>query len=206
MERRDIDWRVLRGSALVLAATLAVTGGAIYGAGYFKAAMESAFERDQRRFLSASRQYLALDEEERIIREYLPRFRELEAAGLIGEERRLNWTESLRRVSAELKLPSLSYAIAPREPYEPPVDIQARGYEPFASRMGLNAGLVHGEDLFRLFQALERRAKGLFNVEACTLRRGSRSGSLGPDQANVNADCELLWFTLRKPSPEEIGL
>lgn len=206
MDRHDIDWQVLRGGIAALSVTLVLVAGVVLGGAWFKSGMQTAYEKDQRRFMATSRRYLALDEEERIIREYYPRFQELERAGLIGEEKRLDWTETLRQVSAELKLPSLSYAIAPRDIYQPPVDIQVAGYQPFASSMRLSAGLVHAEDLLRLFEALERRARGLFNVEGCTLTRTATAGGESPERANVNADCDLKWFTLRKPSPEEIGL
>lgn len=201
MDRHDIDWSVLRGSIVVLVITLAVGGAMVIASSYFEAEHAKAFRMEQSRFLSASRKYLSVDEEERLIREYLPRFEELKAAGLIGEEQRLQWLETLRRVKEELRLPSLQYSISPRAAYEPPARLPRSDYEPHASAMELTAGLVHEGDLFRLFDGLERNARGRFSVETCSLgRRGRGDGDPQPDEPNLAASCRLLWITLRNPS------
>jgi hypothetical protein len=82
------------------------------------------------------------------------------------------------------------------------VPVRAGPFRVYASTMRLSAGLVHEEDLLRLLEALERRAAGSFNVESCTIRRG-RAGELAPFGENLQADCSLQWFTVRKPEPGE---
>ncbi|MDZ7751805.1 MAG: hypothetical protein U5S82_09105 [Gammaproteobacteria bacterium] len=201
MDRHDIDWSVLRGAIVILVITLAVASAMVVASRYFKAEQEQAFSTEQRRFLNASRKYLSVDEEERLIREYLPRFEALKAAGLIGEEQRLQWLETLRRVKEELRLPTLQYSISPRGEYEPPAKLPRSDYEPYASAMELTAGLVHETDLFRLFDRLERDASGSFSVDGCALsRRGRDTAPPQPDQPNLMASCRLLWITLRNPS------
>ncbi len=200
MDRRDIDWSVLRGSVVLLVITLVAGSVMVTASAYFKAEQEQAFQTEQRRFLSASRRYLSVDEEERLIREYLPRFEQLTAAGLIGEERRLQWLETLRRVKEELRLPSLQYSISPRGEYEPPDKLPRSDFEPYASAMELTAGLVHEADLFRLFDGLEKNAQGRFSVDSCSLSRRGRGDTPQPDEANLAASCRLLWITLRNPS------
>jgi len=200
MDRRDIDWSVLQASVVLLIITLAVGGAMVIASAYFKAEQEEAFQTEQRRFLSASRRYLSVDEEERLIREYLPRFEALKAAGLIGEEQRLQWLETLRRAKEELRLPTLQYSISPRAQYEPPHKLPRSDYEPYASAMDLTAGLVHETDLFRLFDGLEKNAQGRFSIDRCSLSRRGRGDTPQPDEANLAASCRLLWLTLRKPS------
>ena len=203
MNRRDIDWSVLRGSIIVLAVTLALSAAAVVASGYYRAEQSESFEKEQRSFLSASRRYLSVDEEERLIREYLPRFERLSAAGLIGEEQRLQWLETLREAKNTLRLPSLQYSIAPRRQYEAGAgaDLPRGDYEPFASEMDVTAGLVHAGDLFRLFDELERKANGIFSVHDCALnRRGREATAPDPEAANLTVSCRLMWITLRKPS------
>lgn len=200
MERRDIDWGVLRGAIIVLAVTLLVSVSVVVASEYFEAQQAEEFKKEQRRFLTASRKYLSVDEEERLVRQYLPRFEQMAAEGLIGEEQRLQWLETLRRVKAELRLPSLQYTISPRDEYEPPEKLPKGDFEPFASRMEITAGLVHAGDLLRLFDSLDRQANGIFSVDECALsRRGRDAAQPAADAANLMANCRLSWITLRNP-------
>ena len=202
MRPSDIDWPILRGAAITLAITVLIVGGMVAASSSFESSARAAFEKDQRRFVSASNRYLAVDEEERLTREYLPVYRALEDDGLIGEEQRLDWTESLAAVAEELELPSVRYQVQPQEPYQPPAEIPTGAFRVYASPMRLSVGLVHEEDLFRLLHALEERASGSFNVEGCALRR-SDGTEPGPFTENISAECSLKWFTVRKPGPEE---
>ncbi len=71
------------------------------------------------RLQSVTGKYLAVDQEDMIIREQYPRFVELVRKGVIGNEQRLNWIEVLKRTAAITKIPSLRYEIAAREPFTP---------------------------------------------------------------------------------------
>ena len=111
MRLADIEWGVIRGAlgALVLAAAI---GATLYTAATrFRDAMQVKYSESHQRLQSVTGKYLAVDQEEMIIREQYPRFVELVRKGVIGNEQRLNWIEVLKRTAAITKLPSLRYEI-----------------------------------------------------------------------------------------------
>lgn len=201
MQRPKIDWGILRGAMIVLLASLLVSGGLVMGGYSFEEAMAKEFKRDQRRFLNISRKYLAVDEEEQAIREYLPRFQALERRGIVGEDQRLSWSEALRAAGLRLKVPSIRYSIDPQESYTPVRPISAGSFSINASPMLLTMGLLHEEDLFRLLDTLGTLAPGFFTVEECSLAPSGRGIQLtDPKRPNLRAECKLDWVTLQRPA------
>ena len=85
MKSDFIDWRVMRGAVILIALALLVCGTLIGGSLYFKNKMDLEFRRNNAVFQSNSHRYLAVDEEERIIKEYYPQFVDLYNYGEIGQ-------------------------------------------------------------------------------------------------------------------------
>lgn len=202
MRLPDIDWSVLRGPVLFGVVSLALSVLLIGGGQWYHDQMKAAYDKEQRRFQSNSRRYLSVDDEERLIATHLPRYRELERQGLIGEEQRLAWAETFRSVSARLGLPEARFEIQPQKAYDPPVPVATGGLKTYASPMRVSLGLLHEDDLFRFLDALAAEAPGRFGVERCALRR---AGTLqaDPTRANLEAECELLWVTIRRPGEDD---
>jgi len=203
MRLRDIDWLVLRGSVVFAVLALAVSAVLIGGGQWFHDEMRGKLEKEQKRFQSNSRRYLAVDEEERLISANLPGYRALEQAGVVGEEQRLAWVETLREVSASLKLPAMRYEILPQKPYQPPVAVSTGNLRVYASPMKVQLGLLHEDDLFRFLDTLTEQALGRFSVDRCVMRRSAAVPQTDPGKPNLEADCELLWLTIRQPGEDK---
>jgi hypothetical protein len=199
MKRLELDWSVLRGASILLVLTVLFSGSLVWASYYYRDQMRVDFLKDNSRFQRESRRYLAVDEEDQLIRQYLPLYRDLEEQGVIGPEHRLNWTETLRKVGVGLKLPSLRYSIEPQETYTPPYTLSSGAYQTYASAMQLHMGLLHEMDLFRFLDHLERNALGRFTVDECSFRRQRGEIDLNAATANISAECRLSWITLRKP-------
>lgn len=205
MSKPDFDWGVLSGATVVLVLSLLVSGGLVMAGNYFRAEMQADFQQDNRQFQRESRRYLAVDEEEQVIREYLPKFRDYQQQGFIGAEHRLNWTEVLRQVSTRLKLPAMQFAIDPQETYAGEYNVNGGRYQVFSSAMQVRMGLLHEGDLVRFLDALSTQAHGRFTVESCSFARRASGLSFDADKiaynkvTNLSANCELSWLTMRKP-------
>ena len=194
-----IDWRVMRG-AIILFSVAVVIGGTLVGAAeWFQAEVTARYEQQKKLLAGVRSSYQQVDEEEAIMTEYLPLYREYEAAGIIGDERRLTWVESLRGVAAGLDLPSLRYEIGQREEFVPDLPLEAGRHRIHRTEMSLDMGLFHEGDLPRVLQALERGAEGLFSVQACELRRERPLFEMDPRQPNASAACKLRWYSLQAP-------
>ena len=202
MKLSEIDWGVLRGAIAFLVVTLVLSGGLFFGVSYVAEQTEREKAKERTRLTRVQAEYQAIDDEQKIIGAYLPQYRALETEGVIGEELRLNWIESLREAARAIKLPSLRYELSPRELEEPEVPLPAGAYKVYASRMRVEAGLLHEGDLATLLHHINTTATGLFTVSNCVLTRNGGEPRMEPNASNISASCELHWFTIRQPEGE----
>lgn len=201
MRATDVDWGIMRGP-LVLLVVCALVSAALLAGGYvFAGRMAAEHDSFKRRLISIRNSYHTVDEEERLIRAYLPRFRELQESGVVGVERRLDWIEALRDAGQRVRLPDLRYEITSQEPYTPALPLPPARSPVLASDMNLDLGLLHEGDLFRVLDALERDAEGLYSVSQCRIARRRPQLSEDPTEANLSALCRLRWITIRPPEP-----
>ena len=202
MQLGDIDWRVLRGSIIVAVIAFAIAGALVYGGHQISSEAAAAERQSQNRSKSARARYLTLDDEKRLIEEFAPQYAALENAGLIGDERRLSWIETLRTVAKGMKMPALRYEIGAQERFEPDYPLPAGTFTVYGTEMRLQMGLLHAADLPAIFAALGEAARGLFTVTGCSLARpyAELGEQIDPSKANLSVQCRLRWLVTRKPS------
>jgi hypothetical protein len=192
-----IDWKLLRGSIIVLVLSVSISASLVYAANYFQQQMLREFNMANAAFRSISTRYLTVDEEEKLVRSYLPRFVQLYQSGIIGNEQRLNWVEVLRATGDEYKIPALSYQIESQQVYTPGYPLNLGRYSLYSSKMLLNMQLLHEGDLFRIFEKLDENAKGSFTLTSCSVNQSVQSITDSPNAGNITVRCELQWFTIR---------
>jgi hypothetical protein len=206
MRPEHIDWSFLKGAVIMLGVSVFAGGTLVGGSYYFKQQMQAEFTENHKSFQVISSRYLALDEEERLIREYYPKLAELNRRGFVGREQRLDWIETLRDASAQIRLPSLQYQILSQQEYSPGIPLNLGGYKLYSSTMKLSIGLLHEGDLIRLLDELNREADGLYTVSSCKLLRIGKTIEFNPKRNNLVAECELSWFSIKPASGKELKL
>lgn len=204
--KRKIEWHMIRGAIGVFLACLLLSGALLSASFLFRDKMQKEFDHYQNNFRDVSQKYLSVDGDEKIIRENYPRFIELYNRGVIGAENRLNWVETLESSGKGIKLPGLRYQIESRKLYEPEYPIETGAYELFSTNMKLSLGLLHEVDLAKVIGDLNKNASGLYNFKRCSFVKTSPGIETDPDKSNVNADCELQWYSLNLIGGEEIKL
>ena len=195
---RAIDWPAPRGSIVLLVLALAAGAAAAGGAIRFHDDAVRGYERQKASLASARSRYRAIDDQRRLIETWLPPFGALQAAGVVGEERRLAWIETLRASAARIRLPSLRYRIERRTAYEAGLGLDG-AWRPFATVVRLEAGLLHEGDLVRLIRELAARDTGLHRIERCDVRRAGPGFVMRPGAINLSAECDLRWITFARP-------
>jgi len=190
------DWSILRGTLVVFVLALAVSAAMVTASYYFRQNMEREYQAHHAEFREASRKYLAVDDEERIIAEYFPEFRRLYEHGLLGRERRLSWLETLRRASDDIGLKQVAYKLDAQREAKADFALKLGNYHLYASTMSLNLALLHEGDLLRLLHALDGHALGQYTLRHCSLKRSGATLDLSAAAANLNADCVLDWWTI----------
>jgi hypothetical protein len=122
-------------------------------------------------------------------------FQALQSTGVAGEEKRLDWTEMLRAIQQELHIPGMTYELGAQIPLE---NVDGVAYAHFVSPMRLQLRLLHEEDLLNFLNRVEQQAKALVLVRSCKLSRLPPAPGEQSLMAQLNADCELQWITLRR--------
>ena len=179
MKKEDIDWSVIKGSIILLSICIVICSALITGSYYFNMQSERKYKDNKNLFQSISRRYLDIDQEEKLLLEYYPKFINLYNQGYIGNEKRLNWIEALRKSGEIVDVPSLSYSIESQEEFIPAYNVD---YE------------------------LDRTADGTYTVNKCSFRMSGRELQFEKNHANINATCLLQWITINLPDGKGIEI
>jgi len=133
---------------------------------------------------------------EKLLEENIDEYRELARTGSIGEPRRLQWLETLRKVSDRYHIPAIDFTLDGSKVVE-------QGADPYwhpevglmATDMKIIMQLSHEGDLYNLLTALHDEAPGLFSVEECRLR-WLTTYSDEFELSRLQGECNLRWYTL----------
>jgi hypothetical protein len=204
MHHKDIDWSVIRGALIGLVLSILISATLVMASFYFKEAMNREYNSNNASFMNISRRYLAIDEEERQIKTYLPEFIALYKKGIIGEEQRLNWIEAMKTSEAAVKLPAITYTINSQRSYAPAFPVDLGRFQVYASEMTMHLSLLHEGDLLALLDGMNEKANGIYSVDECKF---SKTGDIildNPKAANVTVECNVDWYTIKLADGTEI--
>jgi type II secretory pathway pseudopilin PulG len=196
------DLRALSKPLLTLAIVGAIGAAAVAYSGKAVTAAQAEVKRQDAEQIEAANRITRSDQEKGIIERYIEPYRELERAGIVGEERRIGWIDALRAANQEADLFGVEYEVRPQQAYAFGGDVGAGPLTIHQSLMKLHFALLHEGDLFRFFDALAAQKVGRFSVNQCTLTRLPVDLAVPVNQPTLSAECELAWITIAGP-PEE---
>jgi len=134
-------------------------------------------------------------ESNQIIDEFEANFLKLVNQGVVGEENRLSWFETIQSTAKKRGMPSVKYSISERKPLSASsLGAQYQGIDVFKSVMTLNIKMAHEGDLFALLNDL-RKADGLFTIDSCNIEKISKKSV--DTENNMKAYCKLGWYTFK---------
>ncbi|MGZ5093153.1 MAG: hypothetical protein ACXWIP_18370 [Burkholderiales bacterium] len=204
MTRDDIE--ALRIPLIVLAVTLILTAGLVYFSAKVLETAQRGLTQRETQLREARLRIQNAGEEKEMIGRYLGTYQQLARAGLVGDEQRINWLDSLRMANEQAGIFGVEYDISAQRPYAYASEFNAGQLLLQESLMRLRFSLLHEEDLPRFFNALAQGSGGFFTIDHCVIRR-LRSGDADKGlqfEPHLAAECELRWLTV-KPSAEKKG-
>jgi len=140
-------------------------------------------------------------EEEREIKANLQQYQALAARGIIGEEKRLDWVDTITAIKNERRLFNIGYSIEPQRELDYPGFGAGGGVNFVASRVKMEIQLLHEEDLLNFIDDLNKRGKSYLSARSCVVQRADR-GSGGTTLApRLQADCVFDLITIRHNKP-----
>jgi len=163
---------------------------------------EKQMAEDQ--LLEAKEKYRTAQDRKRMLKEFGDKYKMLASSGIVGDEQRINWIDELEKTTRQEKIPYVKYIIEKQKQVkDSELKVAYPGIDVFQSTMSLNMELLHEGDLYTVINNLQAKAKGLFDVSQCTMRRNSRSTTAileTKTDKNFTARCKLNWFTMKQQS------
>jgi len=188
------DLQAVRNPSLLLAAILVVAAAGIYYTDWLVKGARQQLSRQEALMRDARTRLQRSGEEREVIVKYLGAYRDLQRAGFVGDEQRINWLDGLRLANQDADLFGVDYEIGVQKPYPYAKDLNPGQIQLKESLMKLRFRLLHEEDLMRFLDTLKRQGAGLYTVDQCALRRLNIGGVIRY-QPNIAAECELAWIT-----------
>ncbi len=178
--------------ALAVAALLLALAGALWS--HHQAAQARQHLQAARTAVAEARLNLGRSrQQQNVVATHLAAYRMLAARGFVGPEARLAWIEAVQLANRDAGMYGLDYRMAPRVPDKPEL---AQGLPLGHTIMTLSFPVLVETDLPRFLAALKSRAPGLMRVRGCQLARLSDATTRLASQPQLQAECDLQWFTL----------
>ena len=130
------------------------------------------------------------------------RMREL---NIVGDERRLDWFETLERIRAQRALPELRYQIAPRRLLRAVAEGPG-GVASYASTLSLELALLHEGDLLAVLEDLRRAGNAYHAARRCAIERAAQAVADGAPAARLRARCDIDLITLHVGDAHDGGM
>lgn len=201
MKLEKQDWQKLKPPLLVMIAVVIVVVAMLVFARYFDMQQQQALQNQQNQLGAARQRYQSSGMEKEMITRYLPQYQALIKKGFVGEERRLEWIERLREQHQAYKLFGIKYSVSQQEKYSPAFAGNLGGFTLNRSVMKLELDMLHEGDLLSLTEALNAETSTPFMLRDCEINRLNPGSQFGGElSANLHAQCELDWLTLREPA------
>ncbi len=192
-----IDWFYLKKSIIFFIVAIVFSVSIAYAGYYFESKMHEGYMQSVSTLRSTHNLYRNMVNDLDLLEQYRAKFGAYKSSGLVGEERRLSWIESLESTNKVIKLPRLTYNLLPQEDFVRPGFQSLRSVVVKSSPMELDMGMLHEEDLFAVLEGLKFSIKSLFTVDSCDFRRlGGIDRSLDTKQANIQTNCVIRWVTI----------
>ena len=194
---RNIDWFYLRRPLIILALCTFIAAGVAFAGYEYESAQREDYETAVSTLRSTHQLYSNIINDIDLLDQYRTLYSQYKSSGLIGEERRLSWIESLESTNEVLRLPTLTYNLNPQEDFQRPDFKLHRDVAVMSSPMDLTIGMLHEEDLFALLEGLSLSIQNLFTVDQCSIvRQSSVERSLETKKTNLRSQCRIRWVTI----------
>ena len=192
------DLKRLRLPLVAAAALLALGAACLLASENYLDTAKKARDAARLSRVAAQERVSKASEEEREIRENLVHYEQMRRRGMVGEQSRLDWIESIARIKNDRKLFEIKYSIEAQRPLDYPGIVATGAADFVVSRMNLEMLLLHEEDLLNFLADLEVAGKAYVSVRHCTVSRIERAAALQP---RLRADCQVDLVSVRGVKP-----
>jgi len=197
------DLRRLRIPLAVAIVLLALGAAGLITSGYYLDEARAARDATRLSRVAAQERVLRVAEEEREIREDLVYYEQMRQRGIVGEQSRLDWIESITRIKNDRKLFEIRYNFEAQKPLDYPGLVAAGAADFVVSRLRLDMLLLHEGDLLNFLADLQAGIKAHVSVRNCIVTRIERGAAPGATtvQPRLRAECQVDLISVRGLKP-----
>jgi hypothetical protein len=195
------DLKQLRVPLALAVALLALGAASLVAGDYHLDSARKARDAARQSRVTAQERVSRVSEEEREIRENLVYYEQMRRRGMVGEQNRLDWIESIARIKNDRKLFEIKYGIEPQKPLDYPGIVASGAAEFVVSRMKLDMLLLHEEDLLDFLADLQAAGGAYVSVRRCTVTRIERGSAAAALQPRLRAECQVDLVSVRGINP-----
>jgi len=196
------DLKRLRIPLAVAILLLALGAACLIASGYYLDEARTARDASRLSRVAAQERVSKVSEEERGIREDLVYYEQMRQRGIVGEQSRLDWIESITRIKNERKLFEIRYNFDAQRPLDYPGLVATSAADFVVSRLKLDMLLLHEGDLLNFLADLQAGIKAHVSVRNCTVTRIERGAAPGATtlQPRLRAECQVDLVSVRGPA------
>lgn len=194
------DFKRLQWSIAFLVLMTLIGGGSLWSTFMLQKATEKNSKQATAASLEIQGKLARARDEEQELRDKIGRYQALVGRGLIGEEKRLDWVETIARIKTARRLSKVDYEFAPQRLADSsilPGGASAGSYEIVSSQMKLRLNMLHEGELLGFLAELRGAVQAMVQVRSCVIEPITDRAIRG-NNAQLKADCTLEWITLRE--------
>jgi len=158
----------------------------------------------EQRLTEAKRKYREAIDRKVVLEEYKVRYEKLKKKNIAGNENRIDWINLLEIIAENKRIPYVNYKIDKQIlAKDKKTSLKYPGLNVYKSVMTLDMRLLHEGDIYTVINELKLKAKGLFDVSSCDVKRQRNSAESVMENAtgiNFTARCELNWYSFQPKS------
>ena len=158
----------------------------------------------EQRLLQAKQKYRQAIDRRIVLKEYEKRYEALNKVNIVGNENRIDWINLIELIVKNEKIPYVSYKIDRQtQVNDKATAMKYPGLNIYKSVMTLDMRLLHEGDLYTVINGLKAKAKGLFDISSCDVKRNKiiKTSIIEEAQAsNFTTSCKLNWYTFEPKS------
>ncbi len=198
---------------VILVVLVLLVVGAWYGYGEIQKDLKAQERPKIQKLNSLRSQVQFLQQQVKLYYEYGDKYQELVKKGLVKQQDRVYWTDSLIKIKSEYIIPDMTFSFSPEKPLSSAqfqkIKIPSSMF--YFSNMSLKMSLQHEEDLVRVFESISQQISPLYLVEGCSSSLKSKPNSNNVDvnanfdltSGNVQVDCSLIIFHTHNEKPKD---
>jgi hypothetical protein len=180
---------------LIALALVAVGAGIVYSGGEGLRVAQAHFAVAQNERRQSTERLARIAEEEREVNQKIDVYKQLKSLNILGEERRLEWADTINRIRVQRELLDVRYRVE-RQKLVTSVAGKPASVDFFASTMRVELQLLHEEDLLRFLADLRASGNAYYSVKKCVITRTGQAIGGATMTPRLSAQCEIELITI----------